>query len=208
VAGPAENFQVMRKLIFASNNRHKADEIKAILGDAFSIATLSESGIKIDIPEPHQTLEENAREKSMTIYQLTQTDCFSEDSGLEVDALGGAPGVHSARYAGSSADTAANNQKLLKELEGKKDRKARFRTVISLIMDGKEYQFEGTCEGYIAETPSGQSGFGYDPLFIPDGFNITFASMSIEQKSAISHRKKAVAAMTHFLTKYTQQSYS
>lgn len=198
----------MRKLIFASNNRHKADEIKAILGDAFSIATLSESGIQIDIPEPHQTLEENAREKSMTIYQLTQTDCFSEDSGLEVDALGGAPGVHSARYAGSSADTAANNQKLLKELEGKKDRKARFRTVISLIMDGKEYQFEGTCEGYIAETASGQSGFGYDPLFIPDGYNITFASMSMEQKSAISHRKKAVAAMTHFLTKYPQQSSS
>jgi XTP/dITP diphosphohydrolase len=196
----------MKKLIFASNNRHKADEIKAILGNDFSILTLAECGIYTDIPEPHQTLEENAREKSMTIYELTKTDCFSEDSGLEVDALRGAPGVHSARYAGSSADTIANNEKLLNELRGIKNRKARFRTVISLQLDGREYQFEGICEGSIAETPAGNSGFGYDPLFIPEGSSLTFASMSMEQKSAISHRKKAVAAMTDFLTTYMQQN--
>lgn len=198
----------MKKLIFASNNRHKADEIKAILGNAFSIVTLAECGIYADIPEPHQTLEENAREKSMTIYELTKTDCFSEDSGLEVDALGGAPGVHSARYAGPSSDTAANNEKLLIELRGILNRKARFRTVISLLLDGREYQFEGICKGSIAEAPAGNSGFGYDPLFIPEGSVLTFASMSMEQKSAISHRKKAVAAMTDFLTANIQQKSS
>lgn len=198
----------MRTLIFASNNRHKADEIKAILGDAFSILTLSECGIHTDIPEPHQTLEENAREKSTTIYRLTGTDCFSEDSGLEVDALHGAPGVHSARYAGTPADTDANNRKLLTELQGIKNRKARFRTVISLLLNGREYQFEGTCHGTIADSPAGDAGFGYDPLFIPDGATQTFASMSMEQKSAISHRKKAVAAMTDFLTSLHQQTTS
>jgi XTP/dITP diphosphohydrolase len=198
----------MKKLIFASNNKHKADEIKAILGDDFSILTLSECGIHVDIPEPHPTLEENAREKSITIYKLTGTDCFSEDSGLEVDALQGAPGVHSARYAGTSADTAANNEKLLNELRGIINRKARFRTVISLILNGREYQFEGICNGSIAESPEGDAGFGYDPLFIPDGSSVTFASMSMEQKSAISHRKKAVAAMTDFLTSRHQHTTS
>lgn len=198
----------MRKLIFASNNKHKADEIKAILGDEFIILTLSECGIHTDIPEPHPTLEENAREKSTTIYNLTGTDCFSEDSGLEVDVLQGAPGVHSARYAGPSADTEANNRKLLTELQGIKNRKARFRTVISLLLDGREHQFEGICNGSIAESPEGDAGFGYDPLFIPDGSSVTFASMSMEQKSAISHRKKAVAAMTDFLTSRHQHTTS
>lgn len=189
----------MIKLIFASNNKNKALEIKAVLGDGFSIQTMAEAGIHLDIPEPHDTLEANAREKSMTIHQLTGMDCFAEDSGLEVDALDGAPGVRSARYAGPDANTTANNLKLLEAMAGKINRNARFRTVISLILQGKEYQFEGCCTGQIALEPAGTEGFGYDPLFIPDGASCTFAEMSMTAKSALSHRKKAVAKMTSFL---------
>jgi XTP/dITP diphosphohydrolase len=192
----------MTKLIFASNNNNKAQEIKAILGDNFSVQTMAEAGIHMDIPEPHLTLEANAREKSTTIHQLTGMDCFAEDSGLEVDALEGAPGVHSARYAGPGSDTAANNLKLLEGMAGKTNRKARFRTVISLILKGEEYQFEGCCTGEIAHEPAGTEGFGYDPLFIPDGATSTFAEMSMAAKSAMSHRKKAVAKMTDFLQAY------
>jgi len=192
-------FQRMNNLIFASNNKNKAQEIKAILGDPFTIQTMAEAGILLEIPKPHDTLEANAREKSMTIHQLTGMDCFAEDSGLEVDALAGAPGVRSARYAGTDANTAANNRKLLEALAGKTNRRALFRTVISLILRGKEYQFEGSCPGQIALEPAGTAGFGYDPLFIPDGASCTFAEMSMEAKSALSHRKKAVAKMTAFL---------
>ena len=189
----------MRKIIFASNNKHKAEEIRAVLGSQFDIITLKEAGIEIDIPEPHETLKENAREKSMVIHRLTGLDCFSEDTGLEVDALNGAPGVRSARYAGEHANTNDNLQKLLAEMKGISNRAARFRTVISLVLNGEEYIFEGDCEGTITESASGTAGFGYDPVFMPAQYDQTFAALGIEVKSAISHRKKAIAKMTAFL---------
>jgi len=188
-----------RQLIFATNNQHKANEINSILGTAFKICTLREAGLEIDIPEPHDTLEENAREKSLTIYKLKNWDCFSEDTGLEVDALGGAPGVKSARYAGDHCSTEDNINKLLSELADKQNRKARFRTVVSLIEKGKEYRFEGICEGSIGITRSGDHGFGYDPVFIPDGATKSFASMTLEEKNKYSHRKKAVEQLVAFL---------
>ncbi len=189
----------MRKIIFASNNKHKAEEIRAVLGSQFDIITLKEAGIEIDIPEPHETLQENAREKSMVIHRLTGLDCFSEDTGLEVDALNGAPGVRSARYAGEHANTNDNLQKLLAEMKGISNRAARFRTVISLVLNGQEYIFEGDCEGTITESASGTAGFGYDPVFMPAQYDQTFAALGVEVKSAISHRKKAIAKMTAFL---------
>ena len=189
----------MKQLIFASNNRHKADEIRALLNNRFEIITLKEAGIAIDIPEPHDTLEKNASEKSSVIFKLTGKDCFSEDSGLEVEALNGAPGVKSARYAGVHANANENNELLIQNMKNMSNRNAVFKTVISLIINGNEYLFEGTCNGKIALTPSGTGGFGYDPLFIPDGYDHTFASLGLDVKSAISHRKKAVEQMNAFL---------
>jgi XTP/dITP diphosphohydrolase len=186
-------------LIFATNNQNKATEINAILGTAFKISTLREIGLEIDIPEPHATLEENAREKSTTIYKLTQSDCFGEDTGLEVEALQGAPGVRSARYAGEHCNTEDNIKKLLQELATEQNRKARFRTVISLIENGNEYQFEGVCEGMIAWTSHGEQGFGYDPIFIPLGSTKSFASMTLDEKNKFSHRKKAVEKLVAHL---------
>ena len=189
----------MRKFIFASNNKHKAEEIRAVLGTDFDIITLREAGINIEIPEPHETLTENAREKSMVIHRLTGMDCFSEDTGLEVDALNGAPGVKSARYAGEKANADDNLQKLLAEMKGIANRSARFRTVISLVLNGQEYIFEGDCEGTITGSAFGTGGFGYDPVFMPAHYDKTFAELGIEVKSAISHRKKAIQKMTKFL---------
>jgi XTP/dITP diphosphohydrolase len=189
----------MRKIIFASNNKHKAEEIRAVLGAKFDIITLKEAGIEIDIPEPYETLAENAREKSMVIHRLTGMDCFSEDTGLEVDALNGAPGVRSARYAGEQATADDNLKKLLVEMKGIEKRSARFRTVISLILNGQEYMFEGDCEGNITDNASGTAGFGYDPVFMPEQYDKTFAELGIEVKSAVSHRKKAIEKMTAFL---------
>ena len=189
----------MRKIIFASNNKHKAEEIRAVLGSAFDIITLKEAGIAIDIPEPHDTLQENAREKSMVIHRLTGMDCFSEDTGLEVDALNGAPGVRSARYAGEHANADDNLQKLLAAMKGIDNRTARFRTVVSLVLNGQEYIFEGKCEGSITDQAYGTTGFGYDPVFRPVQYDQTFAELGIEVKSAISHRKKAIEKMTVFL---------
>jgi len=189
----------MRKIIFASNNKHKADEIRALLGSHFDIITLKEAGIEIDIPEPHETLQENAREKSMVIHRLTGMDCFSEDTGLEVEALNGAPGVRSARYAGEHANANENLQKLLAAMKGIDNRKARFRTVVSLVLNGQEYIFEGECEGTITDQASGRTGFGYDPVFRPAQYDQTFAELGIEVKSTISHRKKAIDKMTVFL---------
>ena len=189
----------MRKIIFASNNKHKAEEIRAVLGAQFDIITLKEAGIEIDIPEPHETLAENAREKSMVIHRLTGMDCFSEDTGLEVDALNGAPGVRSARYAGEQATADDNLKKLLVEMKGIEKRSARFRTVISLILNGQEHMFEGDCEGNITDNASGTAGFGYDPVFMPEQYDKTFAELGIEVKSVISHRKKAIEKMTAFL---------
>ena len=189
----------MRKLIFATNNAHKLGEVQALLGDAFELVTLRECGITEDIPETAETLEGNALQKARYVYSKTGLDCFADDTGLEVDALGGAPGVHSARYATDGHDFAANNRLLLKNLEGAQERTARFRTVIALILDGVEYTFEGRVEGVIATEESGSEGFGYDPLFVPSGEIITFAQMSAEAKNAISHRGRAVAELVKFL---------
>lgn len=189
----------MRKLIFATNNAHKLGEVQALLGDDFELVTLRECGITEDIPETAETLEGNALQKARYVYSKTGLDCFADDTGLEVDALGGAPGVHSARYATDGHDFAANNRLLLKNLEGVKERTARFRTVIALILDGVEYTFEGRVEGVIATEESGSEGFGYDPLFVPSGEIITFAQMSAEAKNAVSHRGCAVAELVKFL---------
>ena len=187
------------KLIFATNNQHKADEIRAVLKGPVELVTLREAGIDIDIPEPYDTLEENARTKSVTIYKMTGTDCFSEDTGLEVDALGGEPGVKSARYAREGRSFDANIDKLLSQLSGITDRKARFRTVISLLINGKETLFEGVCEGRIIEEKRGNNGFGYDPVFIPDGADRSFAEMDMAGKNQFSHRKKATQKLVAFL---------
>lgn len=187
-------------LIFATNNQHKVDEIRSVIGDQFEIITLKEAGIDIDIPEPHDTLEANATEKSRTIHLLTKQNCFSEDTGLEVDVLNGEPGVKSARYAGDGRDFQKNIDLLLYNLEGKTNRNARFRTVISLILNDKEYFFEGICEGQIMNEQSGSGGFGYDPVFIPTGGKKSFAEMSMEEKNKFSHRQKAVTRLLSFLT--------
>jgi len=189
----------MHSIIFATNNNHKVAEIRSFLHNNWSVITLAEAGIFIDIPEPHFTLEDNAREKSTTIFQLTGQNCFSEDTGLETEALEGAPGVFSARYAGTPSSAEANMDKLLHELKGKTNRKARFRTIISLILNGKEYQFEGICNGTISLEKFGGAGFGYDPLFIPDGSSSCFAAMTLEEKNKFSHRKKAMDKLIQFL---------
>jgi XTP/dITP diphosphohydrolase len=163
------------------------------------IISLKEAGINIDIPEPHDTLEENAREKARTIFSLTAESCFSEDTGLEVEALEGAPGVKSARYAGDERSFEKNISKLLKELEKAGNRKAQFRTVICLILDGEEYFFEGICKGNIARDEKGEQGFGYDPVFIPEGSEKSFAEMNTEEKNFYSHRRKAVDKLVVFL---------
>lgn len=186
-------------LLFASNNRHKAEEINSILGEQFQIITLAEAGIVIDIPEPHDTIAANAAEKSSVIYQLTGKNCFGEDTGLEVEALGGAPGVKSARFAGEKATALDNMTKLQELMKGQKNRKARFVTVISLRLNSEHHLFSGMCSGTLAEVPAGKDGFGYDPLFIPDGSKQSFAEMSIDEKNKFSHRKKAVQAMITFL---------
>lgn len=190
----------MNTLVFATNNQNKVDEVRLVLGNAFHIITLKEAGIDIDIPEPHDTLEANASEKSTVIHTLTNTNCFSEDTGLEVEALNGAPGVKSARYAGEGRSFESNIEKLLHNLEPHQNKKARFRTVISLILEEEEYLFEGICPGTIIHDKRGSNGFGYDPVFIPEGSNKTFAEMSMEEKSMFSHRKKAMEKLIHFLS--------
>jgi XTP/dITP diphosphohydrolase len=187
------------KLIFATNNQHKVEELCAIVEDKLDIITLKQAGIDIDIPEPHDTLEANASEKSRTIYRLTGINCFSEDTGLEVNALNGEPGTKSARYAGEDRAFDLNIEKLLTNLSDKPDRSARFRTVISLIIDGNETLFEGICEGWITQEKRGGQGFGYDPVFVPTGFAKTFAEMGLEEKSTISHRAKATQKLVAFL---------
>ena len=186
-------------LIFATNNQNKADEIRAVLDGLFEIQTLKDAGIFIDIPEPHDTLAANASEKSAVIFKLTKKNCFSEDTGLQVEALDGAPGVRSARYADGEKQFKNNTDKLLFNLKNKNNRAAHFRTVISLILSGKEYQFEGICKGSIIEEERGTHGFGYDPVFIPDGAGKTFAEMTMEEKNKYSHRKKATQKFVEFL---------
>ena len=195
---------VIMKLIFATNNQHKAEEVNAIIGNSFQVITLKQAGIDIDIPEPHDTLEANASEKSETIYELTKNNqgfagCFSEDTGLEVRALNGEPGVKSARYAGDDRSFDMNIEKLLQKLQDKPDKAARFRAIISLIIDGKETQFEGICNGRIIPEKRGLKGFGYDPVFIPDGSDKTFGEMSLAEKTLYSHRAKATEKLVAFL---------
>ena len=187
-------------LVFATNNQNKVTEIRLVLTDRFEITTLKEAGIDIDIPEPHDTLEANATEKSTTIHQLTQKNCFSEDTGLEVFSLGGAPGVKSARYAGDGRNFQDNINLLLENLAGIENRNAQFRTVISLIWQNKEYLFEGICEGVIVQLQKGFEGFGYDPIFIPNGATKTFAEMTMTEKNTYSHRKKAMKKLIDFLS--------
>ena len=187
------------KLIIATNNQHKVDEIRSVLPSEFEIINLKEAGIEIDIPEPHDTLEANASEKSKTIFKMTGVSCFSEDTGLEVMALNGEPGVKSARYAGDGRSFNANIEKLLINLAGKQDRSARFRTVISLLIDGKENLFEGICGGKIIEEKRGEQGFGYDPIFIPVGSSRTFGEMNMQEKTKYSHRAKATEKLVAFL---------
>ena len=190
---------LMKELIFASNNANKVYEIQSAIGNIVRVVSLSGAGIDIDIPEPYDTLEANASAKSRTIYNLTAKDCFSEDTGLEVESLNWEPGVKSARYAGEDKNFERNIQKLLQNLLLKENRQARFRTVISLIYNSHEYFFEGVCEGKIIENKRGSLGFGYDPVFVPSGSNRTFAEMDINEKNLFSHRRKAADKLVLFL---------
>ncbi len=194
----------MHTLIFATNNQNKVNEIQSLVGSDFSIIALKEAGIDIDIPEPHETLQENAAEKANTIFNLTNQNCFSEDTGLEIESLQGAPGVKSARYAGEGRDFQANIDKVLNCLADHNNRNAQFRTVICLIwgndQDGiQTYYFEGICKGHIATEMHGEKGFGYDPIFIPEGATKSFAQMTMEEKNKYSHRQKAVTQLFEFL---------
>ncbi len=187
------------KIIFATNNAHKLSEVQAVLGSDYELVTPRQCGIDEEIPETAETLEGNARQKARYLFERTGLDCFADDTGLEVEALNGAPGVHSARYATDGHDFAANNRLLLKNLAGEENRRARFRTVICLIEQGKEHLFEGIVEGRIIDHEAGSEGFGYDPLFVPEGFDHTFAEMSAEQKNGISHRGRAVRKLVDYL---------
>ncbi|WP_302974445.1 non-canonical purine NTP diphosphatase [Paraprevotella clara] len=191
-----------KRLVFATNNAHKLEEIRAILGNSIEILSLADIHCYADIPETADTLEGNARQKSRYVYEHYGLDCFADDTGLEVESLGGAPGVYSARYAdGQGHDSQANMNKLLKEMEEKNDRKAQFRTIISLIEKGEERQFEGIVKGQITREKRGESGFGYDPIFQPDGYETTFAELGSDIKNRISHRARAVAALCDYLRK-------
>ncbi len=190
------------ELVFATNNQHKLQEIQALLGSAIHVRSLKDIHCDEDIPETGATLEANALQKSEYIYEKFSVNCFADDTGLEVKALNGEPGVYSARYAGAEKDAEANMQKVLDLLEGKSNREARFRTVISLIIDGKEHQFEGIVEGYILEERTGKDGFGYDPIFKPAGYDQSFAEMSMSLKNEISHRGRAIKKLIDFLNEH------
>ena len=178
----------MKKFVFATNNAHKLEEVKAIVGAKIEILSLKDIGCQADIPETADTLEGNALLKARFIYETYHLDCFADDTGLEVEALNGAPGVYSARYAGDAHNSEANMRKLLQELEGVENRRARFRTAFALILNGKEHLFEGIVNGHITPVRHGTSGFGYDPVFVPDGYTQTFAEMGDALKNKIRHR--------------------
>lgn len=194
----------MREIVFATNNPHKAEEARAILGGGFEIVTPSSLGYDGDIPETHPTIRENSVQKAAFVWDRFGRDCFADDTGLEVDFLGGAPGVRSARYAGDDKSPEKNRAKLLKELEGVpyEKRTARFKCVVTLIEGGVVTEFEGACEGHIAmEESAAVNGFGYDKIFIPDGFGVTMAEMTSEQKNSISHRGRAMRKLACHLQK-------
>lgn len=187
------------KIVFATNNAHKLSEVAQVVGDKFELVTLRECGITEDIPENEPTLEGNALTKARYVYSRTGLNCFADDTGLEVDALNGEPGVRSARYATDGHDDEANKRLLLERMQGVVNRAAQFRTAVALIVDGKEYLFEGIVRGDIACEEHGAGGFGYDPLFLPEGGALTFAEMSAEAKNEISHRGRAVRKLAEFL---------
>jgi XTP/dITP diphosphohydrolase len=189
----------MNTLVFATNNQNKVTEVRSILQGEFNILSLTQAGIDIDIPEPYNTIKENACEKARVINKLINKDCFAEDTGLEVAALNGEPGVKSARYAGENRSFDNNIDKLLANLSNIKNREAQFRTVVCLIIGGKEKLFEGICKGSIIAERRGASGFGYDPVFIPEGSTKTFAEMSMTEKNLFSHRRIAIEKLTTFL---------
>lgn len=190
-----------RKLVFVTNNAHKLEEISSILGGKMELLSLKDIQCTADIPETADTLEGNAIQKAEYIHRHYGLDCFADDTGLEVEALDGAPGVYSARYAGEGHDSEANMQKLLHNLKGKDNRKARFRTAICLIMDDEQHLFEGICRGEIIKEKRGGAGFGYDPIFVPEGYTETFAELGNDIKNTISHRAKAVQMLCEFLNK-------
>ena len=191
----------MNKIVFATNNEHKLREIRAIIHDGTEVLSLADIGCHADIPETADTLEGNALIKAHFVYDNYGYDCFADDTGLEVEALDGAPGVHTARYAGDDQDSQANMRKLLQEMKGKDNRNARFRTAIALIQGGEEHLFSGEVSGTITTEPLGNKGFGYDPVFIPEDTGPTFAQLGEDVKNRISHRARAVAKLTDFLNK-------
>ena len=191
------------KLVFATNNQHKLRELQQILGNSIELLSLQDIGCTDEVPENQETLEGNASEKAFYIYNKFGYNCFADDTGLEIEALDGAPGVDSARYAGEEKSSASNMTKVLREMGNTDERKARFRTVISLVIDGQEKQFEGIVDGEILRAQQGEAGFGYDPIFSPEGFDESFADMSAEAKNKISHRGRAVEKLVDYLKKIT-----
>jgi XTP/dITP diphosphohydrolase len=195
----------MKTIVFATNNTHKLEEVRAVIPDGIRIVSLSDIGCHDDIPETSGTLEGNALQKARYVKEHAGYDCFADDTGLETEALNGEPGVHSARYAGDARDPEANMEKLLRVLADKPNKKARFRTVIALIINGRELFFEGVANGHIIGERRGREGFGYDPVFIPDGFNRTFAELGPEIKNRISHRAIAVRRFAGWLLRQTEE---
>lgn len=187
------------KIVLATQNAHKIEEMTQILGNTAEVLSLSAFPLDHELPETGETLRENALEKARYVAQKFGVNCLADDTGLEVDALNGAPGVYSARYAGEDKNPAKNMEKLLHELQGQSNRKARFKTVLALILDGREYLFEGAVEGVILQERQGEKGFGYDPVFLPDGFSQSFAEMDPTQKNEISHRGRALQQLKLFL---------
>lgn len=188
-----------KKFVFATNNAHKLEEVSAILGSKVELLSMKDIDCRVDIPETADTLEGNALIKARYIFENYHVDCFADDTGLEVEALNGAPGVYSARYAGNAHNSEANMKKLLQDMEGMENRKARFRTVFALIINGKEHLFEGIVRGEITKNRRGTTGFGYDPIFIPEGYTQTYAEMGTELKNKISHRALATNKLCRFL---------
>jgi len=186
-------------ILFATNNEHKLKEIRHVLGDSFRLLSLKDISFEEDIPEDEPTLEGNALFKARYVHKITGLDVFADDTGLEIDALDGRPGVHSARFAGENKDSAANIEKVLDLMKDTHNRSARFRTVIALIFNGNEYVFDGTVVGTIIREKRGESGFGYDPVFVPEGYELTFAEMSLGKKNTISHRARAFGKLKEFL---------
>ena len=195
-------------IVFATANPNKVREVLALLDDGVRIVSLKDIGCEEDIPETQPTIEGNALQKARYVKDNYKIDCFAEDTGLEINALGGEPGVYSARYAGEAKDSEANMAKVLAKLEGKTDRTAQFKTVVALTLNNEEFTFEGICKGQIATSKSGAGGFGYDPIFIPDGYNISFAEMAASEKNKISHRGKAIHKLKTFLNQLINQRTS